>query len=179
MKEFILASRYARAFFSLALEEKAAEKYGAELHTLVVLATKVPTFLRALGDEAVPEQKRHDVFHQIIKPFSLSVATVGCVDLLIAKGRVKLLPFIVRVYHQLQEEKEGVTSTEITVAQKEMAEETSNHINAVLKKLLGRKARCTLHVDPKIWGGFIITVGDTVYDASLKGRLQKMKEKLL
>ena len=44
---------------------------------------------------------------------------------------------------------------------------------------LGKKVKLTLKVEPEIIGGIIVAIGDKIYDGSLKGQLNKMREHLL
>ncbi len=44
---------------------------------------------------------------------------------------------------------------------------------------LGKKVKLILKVEPEIIGGIIVAIGDRIYDGSLKGQLNKMREHLL
>jgi len=44
---------------------------------------------------------------------------------------------------------------------------------------LGKKVKLTLKVEPEIIGGIIVAIGDKIYDGSLKGQLNRMREHLL
>lgn len=44
---------------------------------------------------------------------------------------------------------------------------------------LGKKVKLTLKVEPEIIGGIIVAIGDRIYDGSLKGQLNRMREHLL
>ncbi|OGQ21893.1 MAG: ATP synthase F1 subunit delta [Deltaproteobacteria bacterium RIFCSPLOWO2_02_FULL_44_10] len=179
MKSSFIADRYARAFFSLAVDEKQPEKYFAELMTLLELSKEIPFFLRAFSDPHAKIEKRYEVVDQVGKILNLNSHTISFLKLLIEKGRITLLPSLVESYRLQQEQYEGLTPAEVTVAESALADDTVNQIHTILKNLLGRKASCHMNVDPALFGGFVVRVGDTMYDASLKGRLERMKEEML
>ncbi|MBI4211818.1 MAG: ATP synthase F1 subunit delta [Deltaproteobacteria bacterium] len=179
MKYQILAERYAKALFSLAKDENAIEVYGHDLEHLGQVIADTPYFLRAFADQAIAKEKRQKAFAEMQEQLGLQAHVHQFMILLIEKGRVLLLPSAIQAFLKLDEERQGLASAKVTIAESSLAQQTKDHIDEVLKKLLHRKPRCHINVDPKVLGGFIVNVGDIVYDASLKGRLQRMKEKLL
>jgi len=48
----------------------------------------------------------------------------------------------------------------------------------VLEKLTGKKVEAKFSLDAKLLGGVLVRVGDTIYDGSLRNRLDDMRERL-
>ncbi|CUS78218.1 ATP synthase, F1 delta subunit [Candidatus Kryptonium thompsonii] len=99
--------------------------------------------------------------------------------LLVEKKREDLLHDIVKVYQELYDEKVGVVTAEVITA----LELNGNERKKIEKKILeltgAKKVKAIYKVDPSILGGIIIKIGDTVYDASIKRRIQLLREQLI
>ena len=64
------------------------------------------------------------------------------------------------------------------ILSKEMSEEEKEKIIKSIEKNEGVRLELEEVIDPSILGGFIVTLKDNVYDASLKTKLQNLKESL-
>ncbi|MBI4126966.1 MAG: ATP synthase F1 subunit delta [Deltaproteobacteria bacterium] len=179
MKESVVARRYARAFFLLALEEEKVDNLLLELQRLVVAVEKVPQLLHGLGDQQVKLGRRKLAATHIAETLKLSDFTTNLLHLTIDKGRVILLPEILTWYQRMEGERKRLASAKLVVASKIAADESVEQLRTILRRLLSRDVTCEVDVDPKIIGGFVVRVGDVVYDASVAGRLARMKEELL
>ena len=60
----------------------------------------------------------------------------------------------------------------------ELSPAEQNDINVAMTRRLGTKVDLSLTVDPDLIGGVIIRAGDTVIDASIRGRLHELKQRL-
>ena len=49
---------------------------------------------------------------------------------------------------------------------------------AEVAKLAGAKVDASFKLDPKMIGGAVVRIGSTVYDGSVRGRLERLKEVL-
>lgn len=179
MKESVVARRYARAFFLLALEEDNVDNLAQELTRLVGAVEKVPQLLHGLGDWQVDLRRRKNAATHIAEVLALSTFTSNLLQLAIDKGRVALLPEILVWYQRMEEERKRLAHAHLVVASKSAVDESVEQLRTILRRLLDREVTCDVDVDPKILGGFVVRVGDVVYDASVAGRLARMKEELL
>jgi F0F1-type ATP synthase delta subunit len=48
-----------------------------------------------------------------------------------------------------------------------------------LKNLIDRDVDIENEVDPSLLGGFVVRVGSTIYDSSVKGQLRLLKSELM
>lgn len=179
MKEGIVARRWAKAFFSLAVETGKVDVFARELARIQAAARTVPQLIRALGDELVERDHRRHVVDELAKPLGLTLPTVHFIKLLIDRERTHLLPLLIAAYQKMDENLRQLSAVDLTVAESAIADAAADQVRTILKKLLGREIRCQIAVDPNIVGGMVVRVGDVVYDGSVRGRLQRMKETLL
>ena len=179
MKAGVLSRRYARAFFKLGVESGKSAELLSEIEGIVDAAKQVPTLLQALDDFQIKSSQRHALVDSLRKEIGFSQFTSNLLNLLIDKKRISLLELITVRYRELYEEMNRLATAQLALAEKSEAEEVSDRVRVILGKLLGREARCEVKVDESLLGGFVVRVGDTVFDASVKGRLERMKEDLL
>lgn len=96
------------------------------------------------------------------------------VELLAKRGRLRLGPAILAAFERRANVEEGVLTVRLTTASAP-AGRTAKELGEQLEKRLGRKTVLESGVDPGILGGAIIRFEDTLLDASLKRRLERLK----
>ncbi|HEV3479820.1 MAG TPA: ATP synthase F1 subunit delta, partial [Gaiellaceae bacterium] len=93
------------------------------------------------------------------------------------KGRVNKLDEIVREFEALVALEEGILDVELATAV-ELSDDESEKILRQIEEVSGRKLRATRTVDPSLVGGFVLQVGSHRADASVRGRLQRLRREL-
>jgi len=82
---------------------------------------------------------------------------------------------IINVYEILDREMKGIREVEVTTARDvEINSEIVNKLNDVIGKDIELKRK----VDESLIGGIVVRVEDTLIDASVRGQLSKLKNKL-
>ncbi len=72
----------------------------------------------------------------------------------------------------------GITEAEITTV-RELNMNEKSHLEAKAASLAGTKVHAIYKQDPSLLGGVVLRIGDTVYDGSVRGRLEELHETLL
>jgi len=103
----------------------------------------------------------------------LSETGNNLVKVLADAGRLSFIPEIKKLYEQLRAEAEGVVEVDVISAYK-LAPEQQASISEMMAKRLGKKVEISSEVDDSLIGGVVIRAGDTVIDASVKGRLKTL-----
>ena len=67
---------------------------------------------------------------------------------------------------------------EISSARQLSAEE-KRELESQVERLTGKKVRARYASDPELLGGVMVRVGSTIYDGSVRGQLEKMKQELI
>jgi F-type H+-transporting ATPase subunit delta len=99
------------------------------------------------------------------------------VKLLVANGRLPLIPFIRALYEQHRAETEGYVDVEVRTAYA-MSKDEQKRLSEALQKAFNKKPRIQTSVDASLIGGFIARAGDKVVDGSIKGQLQQLAKRL-
>jgi len=93
--------------------------------------------------------------------------------MVVANGRIELLPEIGAQFQLLKNSAEGAADAEIMSAFDLSAAQVSELV-ATLEKKFSRKLNPTVTVDPSLIGGVRVVVGDEVLDTSVRAKLQQM-----
>jgi len=100
--------------------------------------------------------------------------TKSLFQLLLANKRFELLPTIASDFQALVNELNGVEIAKVTTAFPITAD-LESQVLAKIKEFSNKKITLENIVDESIIGGFILTMGDQQYNASVASRLQNLK----
>jgi F-type H+-transporting ATPase subunit delta len=99
------------------------------------------------------------------------------VALLVERERLALVPEILAALQQLIEESRGVVRAEVITAVP-LDERQTQEVARRLAVYSGKQVRIETSIDPDIIGGVIAQIGDERIDDSVRGRLQRLKQRL-
>ena len=97
--------------------------------------------------------------------------------LLIEKGRAAELEEITREFESLVAAEEKRLAVDLTTAY-ELSDDDAKQILAQIEKQSGRHVEATRSVDPALIGGFVLRAGSMLVDASVRGRLERLRQDL-
>ncbi len=171
-----LAKRYAKAVLEAAAEAGALEQVAADLEALGphFAGKEVAGFF---ANPAVPRARKEAALAAAAERASASPPSVSLLRLLVARERVGLLPDIARLFRDLADERTGRVRAEVTTAVP-LPAASLEALAARLSAATGRQVHLTPRVDPTVLGGLVARVGSTLYDASLRTQLRRMREVL-
>ncbi|MDA1331534.1 MAG: F0F1 ATP synthase subunit delta [Proteobacteria bacterium] len=166
-----LARPYAQALFSLAKETTTLNDWSNDLDFLKSVAND-DDFRALIG---APDIKLDDIENLFLTVCADQVSAEACnfIQLLVRNGRLSVLGDVVRQYRALKAEDEGVVSAIIQSAF-ELDEVQVQKIVDIFSKKLDKRISPSVTIDPNLIGGVKVYVGDKVWDASVRGRLQHM-----
>ena len=94
------------------------------------------------------------------------------------KGRIGEIEDIAHEFERLMAREERRLSVELTTA-RELSDEEARAIVEQIEKAAGRKVEATRHVDPDLVGGIVLQAGSYMVDASVRGRLERLRQTLV
>lgn len=125
-----------------------------------------------------PNVAREEKVATVPRLFSgLSEQVLNLLRVLTSKQRMQLLPAIAAEFEHLVREARGVLEAEVTVA-RVVTESEQQDILHRLRSLTGKDVQIHVAVDPSILGGVVVRIGDQVIDASISGRLERLRQEL-
>lgn len=179
MANIRVAKRYAKALIEIAEELKKLDRITSDVQLIDSVIKSSRDLQLFLKSPIVKEEKKREILKEIFSDSRVDPVTLKFILLLVEKKREDLLHDIVKVYQQLYDEKMGIVTAEITTAV-ETNNSDKKKIEKKIVELTGAKSvKAIYKVDPSIIGGVVIRIGDTVYDASLKRKIQLLREQLI
>lgn len=177
MRDETVARSYAETLFELARKHEGLERYGEGLEGVAVLLDENRRFRLFLETPRISAAEKKAVIRKVFEP-SLPRHLLNFLLVVIDKRRQRLLRDIARVYHGLVDEHLGRAHVEVTVA-RPLDQTTLEGLGERLSRLLGKTAIPHVRVKPEIVGGVVVRTGDTIYDGSIRRRMDRMRRRLL
>jgi F-type H+-transporting ATPase subunit delta len=177
VRDETVAKNYAETLFELAHRNESLEEYGQALETVADLIDQDPKFRSFLETPRIDDDDKKDVVRRAFGD-ALPKHVVNFVMVTIDKRRQRLLRSISSAYNLLLDAHMGREHVEVTVA-RPVDESTTHMIALGLSKAFGIKAIPHVRVKPEILGGLLVRTGDTIYDGSVRRRLEGMRRRML
>jgi F-type H+-transporting ATPase subunit delta len=171
-----VASTYARAFADVVLGSHLdADRCIAELRVIARLLAESPELRRVWENPAIPADQKRRVLDVIAARDGTSTQVRNLIAVLIDHRRVHFLePIIVQLEKEL-DARLGFAEAKIT-STRELGDAEKRDFEAQVGKLTGKKVRARYGQDASLLGGAVVRVGSTIYDGSVKGQLERIKE---
>ena len=169
------ARRYAEAAFEIATRDEQLDRWRDDLG-LAADVVGEPDISRIVESPAVPVEARQELVAKALRKRVLP-SVERLIDLLVARGRVELLPRVASEYARLLSRHRGIVSAVVTSAVPLTPPETAA-ILAKVERMAGSTVELETRVDPAIIGGLTIQVGDRLLDVSVRGRLERLRAQL-
>jgi F-type H+-transporting ATPase subunit delta len=114
----------------------------------------------------------------VAQALGLGLTSKNTLLLLGDRRRMRALPGIAKLLRELNDKKKGVLRAEVITASP-LSDAYYQKLQVQLEKMTGQKVVVDRREDPSIIAGVITRIGDTLYDGSLRTRLDEMKHALL
>ena len=175
-KSSTAARRYAEAVYQLATRDSALDAYaeGLEVASTIVGQGDV---LDVLRNPARPLRQRTDLVDALLST-RVPEPILKLVGLLVERGRIDRISGVAAEYRRMLNEQNGVVEAVAKTAMPLTDAETTA-LKQKVAGMTGRTVDLRVEVDESLIGGITVRVGDTLYDASVRGRLERLRERLV
>jgi F-type H+-transporting ATPase subunit delta len=171
-----VASAYARAFADVVLSERLdAESAVAELRLIADLLSKSVELQRVWENPAILADEKHKLLDVIARRDGIGKPVRNFLAVIIDHRRVRFLSRIIEQVEKELDARLGLAEAEI-FSMRELNEAEKKALEAQLARATGKKVRARYARDESLLGGAVVRVGSTIYDGSVKGQLQRIKE---
>jgi len=174
------AARYARALFDVARQEQSdLEALNRQLADFTRVVTSNQTLERALTNPAVPVGKKRGVVDALLgRAPDMPLPLVKTIRMLVDRDRLGLLSQIAAAFDARLMDYRRVVRAEVVTAMELPADRVAS-LKDGLARATGRDVQLQTRVDPSILGGVKIRVGDRQYDATVKTRIENIRNQIL
>ena len=177
MRDETVARNYAEALFELAERHEGVEAYGTGIEVVARLIDENDDFRRFLQTPRIALAQKKAVVRRVFDE-TLPTRLVNFLLITLDKRRQRLLRGIAREYMSLMDQHFNRVHVEVTLA-RQFDEQSMEEMQKRLTAALGKTAIPHVRIKPGILGGAIFRTGDTIYDGSLRRRLDGMRRRML
>lgn len=167
--------RYAEAAFDIAEREKTVDAWLGDLD-IAAATLGEPATVRLLNNPAVPLSEREQVIRDVLGK-RISDKTLNLMLLLIRRGRADILGSVAAEFRRLRDQREGISHATVTSAAP-LDEAEAGVVRTRLAGMTNGPVEVTFEVDPAILGGVVVRIGDRLIDGSVRGRLERLRNRL-
>jgi F-type H+-transporting ATPase subunit delta len=167
---------YARSLFEAAVEQNRLDRVHEELSDFAATVEEVPELSSLLENPEVESRAKRALLEQLLADADELVRNF--LLLVAEKGRSGEVVEIAREFEALVAEAKGILDVELTTAV-ELSEKDFDELLARIGQASGREVRASREVDPDLVGGLVLQVGSRRLDASIRGRLERLRHQLI
>jgi F-type H+-transporting ATPase subunit delta len=167
---------YARALFEAAEEQGKVAQVREDLGDFVEAVREVPELRSLLLNPEVDSRLKADALADVLG--GAEELLRNFMRLLAEKGRIAQLEEIAREFEALVAVAEGRLEVELTTAV-ELSDDEADRVVGQIEQASGRTVVATRRVDPDLIGGLVLQAGSHRVDASVRGRLDRLRHQLV
>jgi len=171
-----VTSTYARAFADAVFSgHHDPDKTLQEVQAVTELVAGSKELRAVWETPSITAEQKRAVLDAVVARQGISSTVRNFIAVLIDHRRVSFLEPIVRQFELELNQRLGFTEAEITSA-RELNPADRHTLEAQMERLTGKKVRARYSRDVSILGGAIVKIGSTIYDGSVKGQLERIKQ---
>ena len=169
---------YARALADVVVDRKLdASRISAQLESVGAVLNQSAELRTVWDTPAVSNDQKLNLLDALAKQIALSREVRNFIAILISNRRIHAFPEIARQAIEQINHRLGLADANI-VSTRELDTEEKRRLESQVAKTTGKKLRVRYSLDQKLLGGVIVKVGSTIYDGSIRGQLQRVREQL-
>jgi len=169
--------RYANALADVALAQGAAARVMQQLGDFTSAYESSSELRNFLASPAVSKTEKRSVAGKIATRLGANNIVSNLLFVVIDHRRTHELPEIFQSFQEVVRARQGIAEAEV-FSPTALNDAQKKEMTQALEKLTGKKVEAKFSLDAKLLGGALIRVGDTIYDGSLRNRLDVMRERL-
>jgi F-type H+-transporting ATPase subunit delta len=166
---------YARALYEAAKEKGRLDAVREELADFVEAQRQVPELRQLLRNPQLDHRVKASALEELLGGDEVLVRNF--LLLLTEKNRAGEIDEIAREFERLVAVEEGILDVEVTTAV-DLSDDEAREVFEQIEKASGRKVEVTRRVDPDLIGGIVLQAGSMRLDASVRGRLDRLRREL-
>jgi F-type H+-transporting ATPase subunit delta len=126
---------------------------------------------------AIPTVQKVGLLDKLNAKLGLQKELRNLLAVLIDNNRIGAVAEVAQAYRRQLQEQLGIRQAEVVTA-RELSQPERAALAQEIGKLAGSRIEASFKLDASILGGTVVRIGSTVYDGSVRGRLDRLKEQL-
>jgi F-type H+-transporting ATPase subunit delta len=173
------AARYARAFADVVLDTK-LDTAGVEQQLKDFSATFAGSkdLREVLLNPSIPTGRRVSILDAVNSRIGCGPKVRNFLAVLISHERLAALGEIIEEYRLEMNRRLSISDAEVVTA-RPLQDQERARLEREVAELAGTRVNATFRQDKSLIGGAMVRIGSTIYDGSVRGRLERLKERLV
>lgn len=172
-----VAFKYAQSLLQITIDQHALETVSKEIEFIAKTLKDFPRVAKLLKNPVMKLEIKMGVLHDIFAS-RLSEHTMRFLNFLGEKDRIALLGEIIEAFYIKRNEHLGIVTVSVSTAS-DFSKEQEESLSSRIAVVTGLKPELTVSTDAGLIGGFVARVGDTVFDASLRHQLERLRTRFM
>lgn len=175
----VFASQYARALADVVISDKLdTQQIDGQFNDFLATLRDSRELREILGNPSIPLDTKLKVLDAIAPRIGLAKQMRNFFAVVLQNNRIHALEPIAAEYRKEMNVRLHIREAVITSV-RELDPEEKSEIEIRASKLAGVQVRTVFKQDASLLGGVMLRIGDTIYDGSVRGRLEELREKLM
>jgi F-type H+-transporting ATPase subunit delta len=172
-------ARYARAFADVVTQQKLdTAAIDSGLNDFLSTWEDSCELRELFANPAVAATQKVAILDKMNERLGLWKELRNLLAVMITNGRISQVREVADAYRVEMQGRLGIRQVEIVTAREITEQDRSSLIDGV-GKLAGARVEATFKLDASILGGAVVRIGSTVYDGSVRGRLERLRDALI
>lgn len=173
-----VARRYASALADVVVAHNTADTVRSEVAAFASMMSENAELSLVFANPSIPHASKERVLEEIIARAKPSQTTANFLRVLLRNSRLSEIDVIKEKFDAELEARSGIVPAEVISAAELPADERAEFERS-LEKLTGKKVKIDFAVDSGLIGGVVTRIGSTVYDGSVKTKLENLRQQLI
>jgi F-type H+-transporting ATPase subunit delta len=173
MSDSIVAYRYAKALIDLANEKGVVKEVNTDMSFFEQICLENDNFVAVMANPIVRHDKKLNILKKIFEN-NVNDVTFSIFKVLTKKNREKLIFPIAKEFQKIFNQQNGIQHITVSTATP-LTPEQRQSFKAMVAKSSNLEIVLNEKIDESLIGGFVLKVGDTQIDTSVKKKLNQLK----
>jgi F-type H+-transporting ATPase subunit delta len=172
-----VARRYASALADVVIAQGEARSVQDELIAWAQMTKSNSQLQEAFGNPTIPYEQKRNLLKELISRTRVRQTTANFLQVLLRNQRLTDLPEVNKRFARVLDERSGVVGAQV-ISARPIPESAKRSLQQRLVAMTGKDVRLSFATDESLIGGMVTRIGSTVYDGSVRNKLQQLGEKL-
>ena len=173
-----IANRYARALADVVASTGNYRQVLSELEDFSAVYRQSSEFREVCETPAVGMAQKLSVLEALVGKMGSSHVTLNFLRVLMSHYRMPLLEEAVEAFRGIAFARLGIVQVKISSAS-DLSPEERELLRARFTELTQKQSELEFHLDGNLIGGLVAQIGSTVFDGSIRGSLDRLRERLV
>jgi F-type H+-transporting ATPase subunit delta len=170
--------RYARSLAEVAFEQNIEDKVVKDLRLFSGIFSRYPEMCKVFESLAIPRDEKEKLLDALLTEHPVTPIASNFMRVLLERNRMHLFQRIFGLFIEIVNKRHGVVSAKIVTASP-LDSDGIVRIEKRLGNITGKTViAAAVETDENLLGGMVVSVGNTVYDGSVRTQLDEMRRRL-